>query len=42
MRGDAAVEITQGIEAGEALVPVTDVRVAAGQRVRARPIARPS
>jgi HlyD family secretion protein len=42
MRGEAAVEITEGIQAGEALVPVTDVHVAAGQRVRARPIAKAS
>jgi HlyD family secretion protein len=42
MRGEAAVEITEGIQSGEALVPVTDVHVAAGQRVRARPIAKAS
>jgi len=39
MRGDSAVEVAQGIQPGEALVPVTNARIASGQRVRARSIA---
>jgi HlyD family secretion protein len=34
MRGDTAVEIRSGVVAGEALVPVTNAVVVAGQRVR--------
>lgn len=39
MRGDAVVEIARGVEVGEMLVPATDARVTAGDRVRAQPIA---
>lgn len=40
MRGDAAIEIATGVAAGDALVPVTNGVVLAGQRVRPVPIAR--
>ena len=40
MRGDATVEVAQGITVGDAVVPVTDSRVSAGDRVRARGPAR--
>src|SRR5512135_205747 len=40
MRGDAAIEIATGVAAGDALVPVTNGVVVAGQRVRPVPIAR--
>jgi HlyD family secretion protein len=40
MRGDAAIEIVTGLSAGEALVPVTNGMVAAGQRVRPAAIKR--
>ena len=38
MRGDAAVEILTGVSAGDALIPVTNGIVTAGQRVRAVPL----
>lgn len=38
MRGDAAIEIVTGVSAGDALVPVTNGIVTAGQRVRPVPI----
>lgn len=34
MRGDAAVEITAGLAAGDAVVPATNTRVTSGQHVR--------
>ena len=34
MRGDAAVEITAGLAAGDAIVPATNMRVTSGQHVR--------
>ena len=40
MRGDAAIEIVNGVSAGDALVPVTNGIVTAGQRVRPVPIKR--
>ncbi len=42
MRGDATVEIVQGLAEGDELVPVTNAGVKAGERVRARRIAGPS
>ena len=39
MRGDAEVEILQGLDAGDALVPATEARVTEGTRVRPRPMA---
>ena len=37
MRGDAAIEIVAGVSAGDALVPVTNGMVVAGQRARPVP-----
>lgn len=39
MRGDKAVEVTEGMAAGEAVVPATNGMVRPGQRVRPRAIA---
>jgi HlyD family secretion protein len=38
MRGDAAIEIREGVADGDALVPATNALVSAGDRVRAVPM----